>query len=954
MNKYRGIDLRGRMMLHPPWTAKRSNFHFSQKEMNPFPQPAVVIRKITQAFLDAGGSLKLLATYLNNHVPEDRYKLKPNELLESERKYSLEYYFYLVQFTKLLTGDENFRYVPHNQKQLPAEHRIIEQGTMHFPPWITEKKGGEKGYLSITNMTSMFAYVEDTAPIPFYNTQNHQDLRLNFSKEGLSFLNMCTASEYQVDRNFFDRERILISFEYLFYISCIFEILLNDDQFVCRSLYYGTMNNNNLARAIFLQPSLSPIDGFEQWQEKTNNVYNLKLHQRGKILRVGVSLQKPIQSGQFGMYLNNSIRGIKQAHLGIYKAFMELATHKPAKTAIFDRNSGPEEFEVRILWKDPYLSVNPAVLITGSGTVGMSFFLIAGKFLPTHYHASGMSLLAFVVIGAISSFALYWLNRLKAVEKRFGETKLVIDAQLESLKKSSNDLLLERNSLEKKVKKRTEELNTAMAELTALDRAKTNFITNVSHELRTPLTLLSVPLEGITDGRYGENLTSDHQVFSLMKRNVCRLQNQISQLLDFTRLDMDTIPFELQKISLLTYCRGLVKELQPLAEQKGLILSMTNETGRKDLVIEADVSLLETAVLNLLNNALKFTQEGSIQIILSLLAEEEKIKLTIKDTGIGFIPAEKERIFQRFTQAEEHKQKHHEGIGIGLALTRQIAQRHKGLMMVESSPGNGSAFSLVIRLLAEESQPLAASTPDNRKERVGTGLSLSTFCDEHVFSEEKNSILLVEDNPDMAAIFRSILEVHYNLHWCGSGQEALEYLNRNPPVELIICDVMMPGMNGFSFRESIMNRTSYKDTPFIFLTALADPREKVIGLQSGALDYIQKPFSSNELLLKIRNLLATCKASYQQALRDREGTERLIRLANTKNSSENHVQLESFGITLAEKRVLDLLRLGFQDKEIAAQLSLSPRTISSHLGNLYRKTRTQNRVELLNRIFTNM
>jgi DNA-binding NarL/FixJ family response regulator len=272
---------------------------------------------------------------------------------------------------------------------------------------------------------------------------------------------------------------------------------------------------------------------------------------------------------------------------------------------------------------------------------------------------------------------------------------------------------------------------------------------------------------------------------------------------------------------------------------------------------------------------------------------------------------------------------------------------------VESGPGEGSAFSLIIPLLPEESLPFAAGPGDYRKERAGSGLFLSGACEDTVISEEKDSILLVEDNPDMAAILRSLLETRYNLHWCGGGQETLEYLNSNPPVALIICDVMMPGMSGFSLREKIISRGDYKDTPFVFLTALADPGDKVLGLETGALDYIQKPFSSSELLLKIQNLLETHKASYRQALRDREGIERLHRLATPKEPLGTPVQWDGLGITPAEKRVLELLRQGFQDKEIASKLSLSPRTISSHLGNLYRKTDTQNRIELLNRLYPN-
>jgi hypothetical protein len=348
---------------------------------------------------------------------------------------------------------------------------------------------------------------------------------------------------------------------------------------------------------------------------------------------------------------------------------------------------------------------------------------------------------------------------------------------------------------------------------------------------------------------------------------------------------------------------------------------------------------------------LKFTETGGISLILCLLPGEDKVKLTVKDTGLGFIPEEKDRIFQRFTQADEHKDRHHEGTGLGLALTKEIAGRHEWQMDVESSPGIGSSFSLTMPLLTEAVQESPLSVGEHRKSRAASGILNPVACEETDYTSERDSILIVEDNPDMVEILRALLETRYNLHWCGSGTKALVYLKSNPPVSLIICDVMMPGMSGFSFRRELVKAVTYSEVPFVFLTALADPKDKVQGLQSGALDYIQKPFPSSELLLKIKNLLETHQASYRQALRDSESTERLLRLSGKLEHTVDKNDWEYFGVSDAEKRVLDLLRQGLQDKEIALKLSLSTRTISSHLSNLYRKTDTQNRIELLNKLY---
>jgi DNA-binding NarL/FixJ family response regulator len=211
----------------------------------------------------------------------------------------------------------------------------------------------------------------------------------------------------------------------------------------------------------------------------------------------------------------------------------------------------------------------------------------------------------------------------------------------------------------------------------------------------------------------------------------------------------------------------------------------------------------------------------------------------------------------------------------------------------------------------------------------------------------------------MGDVLKHLLGEFYNVCCLRSGAEALAFLDSAPPVSLIICDVMMPGMSGFAFRERLAEKESLRDLPFVFLTALADPEERLLGLKSGALDYIRKPFSGDELLLKVRNILAVQNTRYRQALSDGKAAERIMRIASgaeiapgPDDSVAAGGSLARFDITGAERRVLELLRLGLQDKEIAERLSLSPRTVSSHLVRLYQKTETGNRVELLKKLYS--
>ena len=296
------------------------------------------------------------------------------------------------------------------------------------------------------------------------------------------------------------------------------------------------------------------------------------------------------------------------------------------------------------------------------------------------------------------------------------------------------------------------------------------------------------------------------------------------------------------------------------------------------------------------------------------------------------------------------------GAGIGLALVKEIAIHHGWRIKAESSPGIGSSFSLVIKEDLESADELSVDDLAFSKRReVQEQLEAEHFHivhkSEKIFDKKKDTILLVEDNYDMGILLQNLLGEEYNLYWCSGGGEALAWIKGEPQLSLIICDVMMPNMSGFNFRKQLLNEKDYSKLPFIFLTALADQRDRTEGLASGAVDYIRKPFNPSELLFKIQNLLETNKASYLQAVRDREAAERFSRNTAVIPPKKENPDWQDLGITAAERKIVEYVRIGLQDKEIASELSLSPRTVSSHLSHLYQKTGTQNRVELINLLY---
>lgn len=945
MDGWQYTDLQGRIMIHFPWRIYSSKY---QNPSHSFPQPGFTIRKIVNAFSDAGGNKTELVQLLNKHVPDPLFQTTYEELCEDSRWYSLEYYFYVFQFSKYLLNDPLFRYGGNESFQLDRYHMILERGPLKTIPWRVKEDGYFDDYLSITNMTAMFKYVEMFVPnLPFSN-ETAVTIGESLSREALTLLNCCALPEYKVDRAFFNNSEILVSCEYLFYITGIFEILTNNESFAHDALYYGFKHNNSIGRAVFLQTIKSPIDGYRKWQLYTNNLYNMEFHQKGRRLFVHYNLRRLLQQNVFGINKNYCIQGIEQACIGTSKAFIELATNKPAKVEIKHYSENSDSFTIKM--KLPSVIDTKKILFISVfiSTIAVSLLSIGLQSISKYWISIILLFpINFIIIG-LAALSLYWRKRFFLAEERFSDAQEIINDQLTSLSQRADELLKERNNLEEKVKQRTNELRLALDELKELDHAKISFLASISHELRTPLTLLCLPFEEICSGRLGKNIPNNHSIFSLINRNINRIKSKISSLLEFTQLDLGKADFNPLPLNILEYCSLLSEELSSLAEKKGLSLRFINESNKSEINIEADKLLLESVLLNMLFNAIKFTQEGGVQIILRT-APNSHVQLIIKDTGIGISEENHEKIFNKFIQVRSYEDRYIEGSGLGLALVKEIIDIHHWQIELESAPGMGSSFILTIPELTVETESPAVTISDSIKQQAIAELEIVPTPVQRNIDDIKDNILIIEDNPDMGTILQKLLSPDYNVYWCSSGESALEYLSGNREVSLFLCDVMMPGMSGYTFRKKMIRINEYSSSPFIFLTALRTAMDKLDGLKGGAVDYISKPFSREELLLKIRNLINSHKATYMQAVRDKEGNKRLI-----KNNTYSTIQvnLDQYSITPAEKRILEFLHEGLQDKEIAERLSLSKRTVSTHLSHLYTKTDTNNRVELLNIIYS--
>lgn len=407
-----------------------------------------------------------------------------------------------------------------------------------------------------------------------------------------------------------------------------------------------------------------------------------------------------------------------------------------------------------------------------------------------------------------------------------------------------------------------------------LSQLKLRFFTNISHELRTPLMLIKSPLEQLVQ-RIDLPADARRQLDSI-HANSARLLRLINQLLDFRKQETGNLKLVVKKVRLDSFLKQIKESFDVIADQRKIEFSLVMEEDLPEF-IWIDPDQMEKVFFNLIFNAFKFTpDEGKI----SLRAKSQLfnggenltfsgICLEVEDNGVGIPSDQLERVFDRFFQVKEHGNNQTTGTGIGLALSKNLVEFHKGEIKVESVPKEKTVFQVILRKGFEHFEKHELTEEDSfsvEKEWVKTEvarLSLNSGTASIRKREMKAKlatgspkILLVEDNPELLDLLESVMEEHFQVVTAPNGKEALEFLAQEP-VDFIISDVMMPEMDGVEFCARVKGTVQSSHIPFILLTAKSSYEHQLHGYEAGADDYIPKPFNLELLVLKVKNLLET-------------------------------------------------------------------------------------------------
>ncbi|HIK33758.1 MAG TPA: response regulator [Oscillatoriales cyanobacterium M59_W2019_021] len=412
-------------------------------------------------------------------------------------------------------------------------------------------------------------------------------------------------------------------------------------------------------------------------------------------------------------------------------------------------------------------------------------------------------------------------------------------------------------------------LETKNEDLQRLDKLKDEFLANTSHELRTPLNATIGIVESMLDGATGELTEFQRKNLLMVAQSGHRLSNLVNDILDFAKLRNNTLELQLKPVSLremvqvvMTFCSSLVGNKN---------LQLINAVSPNLPPVRADENRLQQIFYNLIGNSIKFTEFGMVGVCAELVetdsdSDERQIAIVVSDTGIGIAEDQIDRIFESFEQGDGSTARTYGGTGLGLAVTKKLVELHGGTISVKSIVGSGSQFTFTLPIdgtiqdesNAERTVPLLKLQPSNF---TFNGLAtlpgatlVETSKDESL--DRPFEILIVDDEPvNLQVLINHLSPENYTITQASNGVEALELIDRGYQPDLILLDVMMPKMTGYEVCQKLREKFSSNELPIVMLTAKNQTSDVVVGLNSGANDYLTKPVKKTELIARLKNHL---------------------------------------------------------------------------------------------------
>lgn len=504
---------------------------------------------------------------------------------------------------------------------------------------------------------------------------------------------------------------------------------------------------------------------------------------------------------------------------------------------------------------------------------------------------------------------------------------------------SERQLLNWNTSLQNEVDKRTKELEKA-------NEQKTNNFINLVHETKTPLTLVNNYLEEYIN-KYGSV-----EELEIIKGGVDKLTRDVISLFDIERF---TKGIDVYNHNQVTNFTEIIKSSLVLFEYycKKQIISC-HKNIEENVFIKADPNAIDRIVNNVIENAIKFSNnEGKIEISLGTVGD--KIHFSVKDAGIGIPPDLQKKIFEPYYQIN-HKKTGLQGMGLGLPIVKKVVDSLGGQVHIKSNPAEapGTEVTIILNKYVPAENEFPAANPLESKFRIPNTERFEIA--DTPFLSNRPSILLIEDNKAMLHFLSKKLSGKYNIFCSLNGAEALKKLHELPVVpDLILSDIMMDKMDGFAFAKVISEQDEYNHIPIIFLTAKSTPTDKLKGLRLGAIDFIPKPFSFEELNQKIDTVLKNIGKQKKAILN--LSIANLKNLGNVKAVPEDvklsfnlEQKCKSYNLTNREIEIVKLVLKGTKYKEIAKTLFIADKTVATHIQNIFEKIGVSNKVEMINKL----